>query len=62
MNRKLTRLLRPGMGIYFIVMALFCAAALLRGHYWLAAVETGVTLVLFVLYLLGRSRRGRMIQ
>lgn len=62
MNRKLTRLLRPGMGIYFIVMAIFCAAALLRGHYWLAAVETGVTLVLFVLYLLGRSRRGRMIQ
>ena len=30
MNRKLGRLLRPGMGAYFFVMAAFCAAALLE--------------------------------
>ena len=29
MKRKLGRLLRPGMGVYFGVMALFCATALL---------------------------------
>ena len=49
MNRKLGRLLRPGMGGYFCVMALFCAASLLAEEYWLAAVETGMTLIMFLL-------------
>ena len=49
MNRKLGRLLRPGMGIYFFVMAAFCVAALLEGQYWLAAAETSVTLLVFML-------------
>ena len=62
MNRKLARLLRPGMGIYFFVMAAFCAAALLRGHYWLAVAETVVTLVLFILYVISRNHRSRQIQ
>ena len=51
-NRKLGRLLRPGMGAYFFVMAAFCAAALLVGHYWLAAGEMAVTVVTFLLYVL----------
>ena len=62
MNRKLDRLLKPGMGVYFIVMAAFCAAALLEGCYWLAAVETTVTLVVFMLYVMNRNRRGRQLQ
>ena len=62
MNRKLGRLLRPGMGMYFFVMAAFCAAALLAEHYWLAAAETSVTLLVFVLYVMSRSRRDREIQ
>ena len=62
MNRKLGRLLRPGMGIYFFVMAAFCAAALLEGHYWLAAAETSVTLLVFMLYIMNRNRRDRQIQ
>ena len=61
-NRKLGRLLRPGMGMYFFVMAAFCAAALLAEHYWLAAAETSVTLLVFVLYVMSRSRRDREIQ
>ena len=61
-NRKLGRLLRPGMGMYFFVMAVFCAVALLRGHYWLAVGETAVTLVMFMLYIMSRSRRNRQIQ
>ena len=48
-NRKLGRLLRPGMGVYFFVMAAFCAAALLEEAYWLAAAETSVTLRVFIL-------------
>lgn len=62
MSRKLARLLRPGMGIYFLVMAAFCAAALLRGHYWLAVTETVITLVLFILYVINRNHRSRQIQ
>ncbi len=62
MNRKLDRLLKPGMGVYFFVMAAFCAAALLQGYYWLAAVETSVTLVVFMLYVMNRNRRGRQLQ
>ena len=62
MNRKLGRLLRPGMGAYFCVMALFCAASLLAEQYWLAAIETGVTLVVFLLYMADRKGRDRMLQ
>ena len=62
MNRKLGRLLRPGMGVYFAIMAAFCAVTLLEEHYWLAAVETSVTLLVFILYVMSRSRRDRQIQ
>ena len=62
MNRKLGRLLRPGMGMYFFVMAAFCATALLDGHYWMAAAETSVTLLMFMLYLVNRNRRDRRLQ
>ncbi|MGM9626481.1 MAG: DHH family phosphoesterase [Faecousia sp.] len=50
------------MGLYFLVMAAFCAAALLTGQYWLAAGETGVTLLVFMAYIMNRSRRNRQIQ
>ena len=62
MNRKLGRLLHPGMGVYFFVMALFCAASLLEGEYWLAAAQTSVTMLLFMLYIMGRKNRERQIQ
>ena len=62
MKRQLGRLLRPGMGVYFVVMAVFCATALLTEHYWLAAAETSVTLLVYVLYLMNRRRRNWQIQ
>ncbi|MBO7252036.1 MAG: DHH family phosphoesterase [Oscillospiraceae bacterium] len=62
MNKKLGKLLRPGMGVYFFVMAAFCAVALLEGYYWLAAAETSVTMMIFTLYVLGRKERERQIQ
>ena len=61
-NRKLGRLLRPGMGMYFLIMAAFCAAALLEEQYWLAAAETSVTLLVFMLYIMSRNRRDRKLQ
>ena len=62
MNKKLGRLLRPGMGMYFFAMAAFCAGALLLGHYWLAAAETVITLVILMLYVMDRNRRERQLQ
>ena len=62
MNKKLGRLLRPGMGGCFLVLGAFCAAALLEGHYWLAAAETAVTLLMFILYIMNRTFRDRQIQ
>ncbi len=62
MNKRLNRILRPNMGGYFVAMAVFCAAALLAGQYWLAAGECLVTLVMFAMYLVDRSRRSREIQ
>ena len=50
------------MGVYFAIMAAFCAVTLLEEHYWLAAVETSVTLLVFILYVMSRSRRDRQIQ
>ena len=62
MNRRLGRLLRPGVGVYFFVMAVFCSAALLSQAYWLAAAETAVTLGLLMLYVMDRRRRERQLQ
>ena len=61
MDNKLGRLLRPGMGIYFVVMACFCGATLLAGHYWLAAAESAVTLLVFAGYMLSRKQRDRQL-
>ena len=62
MKRRLNRILRPGQGIYFVVMAGFCAAALVAGAYWLAAMECAVTAALFMLYVGDRKRRDREIK
>ena len=62
MNKRLNRLIRPGMGVYFAVMALFCAAALVTGQYWLAAAESIVTLMVFLVYTVSRNHRDRQLK
>ena len=62
MKKKLSRLLRPGMGMYFAVMGLFCFVAFIRNHMLLASVETAITLCLLVLYSVDRKRRNRELQ
>ena len=62
MNRKLGRLLRPGMGVYFVVLAAFCAAALALRQYWLAVGESAATLLVFLLFTVNRGRRDRKIR
>ena len=62
MNKKLSRLIHPNMGVYFIVMLCFCLAALMMNHLVLAAVEGVVTLLLFVSYMLLRRLRHQDLQ
>ena len=62
MKKKLIKILRPGMGMCFVVMAAFCAAALLSDQYWLAAAESAVTLLVFFLYVQSRRYRDQEIQ
>ena len=62
MNKKLGRLLQPGMSLYFLVMALFAVVAFLLDHIQLAVGETAITLVLFVYYQLRKAYRRRELQ
>ena len=59
MNRKIRRILRPGMGIYFVVMLGFCLVALLMDQPMLAGIEGAITAVLYTAYLLVRKLRHR---
>ncbi|MBO5129234.1 MAG: DHH family phosphoesterase [Oscillospiraceae bacterium] len=62
MNKKLGRLLHPGMGIFFLIMLGFCLATLVLGDYLLAAVEGIVTLTMYLFYMMKRSHRHQQLQ
>ena len=62
MDQKLGKLLRPNRGIYFLILGVFCAAALVCRQYLLTGIEAGVTLVVFLIYTLNRNYRNRQIQ
>ena len=61
MGKKLSRLVNPGMGLYFWVMLSFALAALLLNQYLLAAVEAVVVLLLFISYSIMRKSRRRQL-
>ncbi len=62
MDKKLDRLVRPGKGIFFLILFSFCALAFLAGHYWLGAGETLVALLTFGYYLIDRQHRRRLLR
>ena len=62
MNRKLGRLIQPGMGMYFVVMFLFSAVALLLDHPVMAGAEAAVTALLFTFYQLNKAHRRRELE
>ena len=62
MNRKLGRLLEPGMEGYFIVMLLFAFAALVAGNGYLALAELAATGILFALYYFKKIQRRRELE
>ncbi len=62
LNKKLERLLKPSAWLYFAVLLTFGVAAALLGQFILAAVQLGVTLFLFIAYLIFRNNRRRELQ
>ena len=62
MNRKkLSRLLEPGMRLYFIVMLLFAVAAAATENYILAAAEVLITIVVYIYFRQGTTNRRKEI-
>ena len=62
MDKKLGRLLRPHVGVYLLVLLGFGIAAALVGEYVLAGLELGLTLLLFVIYLMHRAQKHTEFQ
>ena len=62
MNKKLKRMLQPGMGLYFAVLVCFCACAFVMRNYPLAIGEAAVTGVLFIIYLIRKRLRNKELQ
>ncbi len=61
MNKKLGRLIEPGMGLYFVVMLAFAVTAFVLNQPIVAAAEAGTTTLLFAFYQLNKVRRRREI-
>jgi len=61
-KRRLRRLLRPSMGLYFAVLVAFCAAALYVGRYWLAAAEAVATLLVFLIFTMAGNHRDKKLK
>lgn len=62
MNRKLGRLIQPGMGLYFVVMLAFAAVTMVLGHDEVALAEAAVTGVIFALHQLQKAHRRRELE
>ena len=61
MNKKFRKLTQPGMAAYFVVMGLFCIAALVLEQLYLAIGEAVVTLLLLAGYQWANLRRRRAL-
>ena len=59
MYQKLTRILAPRIGLYFVVMLIFCGVTALLSRWEAAAAELAVVAVLFVASLVSGLRRQR---
>jgi len=61
MNKKLGKLLRPSMGMYFGLLLVFCVVALLLRHPIQAIAQAAVSVVFLVIYLLDKKERRRRL-
>ena len=60
-TKKLSRLIQPGMGLYFFLLFAFAAAALLLDYYYLGAAMAGTGLLLLLYFKIDSFRRRREI-
>ncbi len=61
MNKKISRLLEPGMGLYFFVFLLFAAGTAALGQYYLAAGEGLLILLLFIYNRIASGKRKKAL-
>ena len=61
MNKKLSRLLEPGMALYFTALVLFAAAAVVQRQYLTAGVELLVIIGLFIHNRIASGRRKKAL-
>ena len=61
LNRKLRRILEPGMVLYFVVLVLFCVVSLLLRQFYLGAAEALLIVLMFVYYRSDRKWRQKEI-
>ena len=60
-TKKLSRLIQPGMGLYFFLLFAFAVAALLLDYYYLGAAMAGTGLLLLLYFKIDSFRRRREI-
>ena len=59
MNKRLKKLLWPGLWVFFLFMAAFAVMAAAMGQYLIAGTEAAVTVLLLAYYLLSRNHRRK---
>ena len=62
MKKRLIRLLRPGFGVFFVLLMAFAGAAVYLQYYMLALVEFSVIAVTLIAYLIYWNLRRKNIQ
>ena len=62
MDKKIGRLLRPSVGLYFVLLLGFAVATAVLRQYWLAGIEMVIWVLVLVLYLLHRSNRRKQLK
>lgn len=62
MNKKLGRLLKPGVGIYYVVLVAFAAAAAVLEQFLLSGIILGVTALLLTMHLVMHSNRRKNLK
>ena len=61
MNKRLKKLLWPGLWVFFLFMAAFAVMAAAMGQYLIAGTEAAVNVLLLAYYLLSRNHRRKEI-
>ena len=61
MNKKIARLLEPGMALYFITLFLFAGASILQKEYYLAAIELFLTVLLLIYNRIASGKRKKAL-